>query len=237
MTYNKRLSAPKNYPIARKTEPYVVTAQGPHPADEGLPLTVVIRDALGYAKTASEVRQVCSQGKVMVNERVQKNPRTTVGFMDTLRFPDIDEQFRVLVNRQGFVLQPIDEDAAGRKLARVDDKTTLKGDVTQLNLYDGNNIETEEDVGTKSSVLVSLPDMTIEDSIPLEEGVLAYIRGGRHIGRVATVEDITVGQGSNPNRVTLEADGVTFETVERNVYVIGQDTPALDEIAEVVDDE
>lgn len=237
MTYNKRLSAPKNYPIARKTEPYVVAAQGPHPAEEGLPLTVVLRDALGYAETAAEVRQVCSQGKVLVNERVQKNPRTTIGFMDTLRFPDIDEQFRVLVNQQGFVLLPIEEDAAARKLARVDDKTTLKGGVTQINLYDGNNIETDKDVDTKSSVLVSLPDLAIEDAIPLEEGVLAYVRGGRHIGRVATVQEIEVGRGSNPNRVTLEADGDTFETVERNVYVIGQDEPALDEIEEVGGDE
>lgn len=238
MTYNKRLSAPKNYPIERKTEPYVVAAEGPHPADEGLPLTVVIRDALGYAETAAEVKQVCSEGKVLVNERVQKNPRTTVGFMDTLRFPDIDEQYRILVNRQGFVLQPIDEDAAKRKLARIDDKTTLKGGVTQLNLYDGNNIETDTVVDTRSSVLVSLPDLKIKEAFSLEEGSTAYIRGGKHIGQVATVQRIETGRGSNPSRVTLETeDGETFETIERNVYVIGADGPELDEIEEVVADE
>lgn len=226
--HQKRISAPRNYPVERKDGSYVITSQGPHLQDEGLPLGVVLRDVLGEVDTMAEAKQVLADGKVLVNGRARSNVRSTVGFMDVVAFPDVDMYYRVLVRRDGMVMQDIDADAAETTLARVDDKTTLTGGVTQLNLASGDNIETDEDIDTRGSVLVTLPGLDIEDVVAYEEGNLAYVRGGKHTGAVAEIVDITVTPGSQDNTVTLENEDGTFETVERNVYMVGEDEPVVD---------
>lgn len=227
--YQKRLSAPKQYPVTRSEGKYVVAAQGPHPGEAGLPLVVVLRDVLSYAADRKDVKRVLSQGDVLVNGREQRNPRFTVGFMDVVSFPRIDEHYRVLLTRTGFVLTAIDEDDAGRKLAQVADKTTQKNGVTQLNLDDGNNIQISDDYATRSSVLVTLPDLEIEAEIPFAEGNLAYVTGGQHAGTIATVTTIEERTGMHPQHVVLETgDGDTIETVAENVYMIGTNEPEVD---------
>ncbi len=228
--HQKRISAPKTYPIERKDGSYVVKAEGPHRQDAGLPVAVLLRDVLGEAESMSEVTQAMSAGKVLVNGKPRANPRSTVGFMDIVSFPGIDTHYRVLVGKTGFRLVEVDADEASRKLVRVDDKTTLPDGVTQLNLSDGNNIEVDDtDIGTKGSVLVSLPDLEIEDEVPYEEGALVYVRGGKHVGELASIVSIDVQPGSQENTVTLESeDNGEFETVERNVYVVGDDEPVVD---------
>ncbi len=225
--HQKRISAPENYPVERKEGAYVVKAQGPHPEDKGVPLGVVVRDVLGYADDLSEVESLLSKGKILVNGRERKNARSTVGFMDVIGFPDIDEHYRVLVTGEGYFLHEVEDGEEELKIARVSGKTTLKGGETQLNLDDGNNIRSEEDYGTKGSVLVTAPGLDIEEEAGFEEGNLAYIRGGKHTGRIAEIQDIKVNAGSTPNTVTLEDDGDEFETVEENVYVVGEDEPLV----------
>lgn len=226
--YQKRISSPNYYPVKHEEGYYVLKGEGPYGESEGLPLGVVLRDVLGYAEDLDEAEEILSRGQVLVNGSPRKNPNSTVGFMDSVSFPEIDEHFRVLVTSQGFALKEVDEEDAYRKLARVDDKTTLKGGVTQLNLYDGNNIETEEDYDTKSSLLVTLPDLEIEDEIRMEEGNLAYIRDGKHTGEVAEIVDIEELPGSRPANVTLEGEEGEFQTVEDNVYMVGEDEPEVD---------
>lgn len=230
--HQKRLSAPRDYPVERKNGAYVVAADGPHPASEGVPLAVVLRDILGYAETLDEVKELLGDGRVLVNGRERRNPGTTAGFMDVFSFPGIDEHYRVLVTADGLALAPIDADEAEQKLARVDDKTTLKGGETQLNLHDGNNIITDDGIDTKGSVLITLPDLDIEEEIPFEEGNLAYVTGGKHVGETAEIVSIDIQPGSQENTVTLDADGTEFVTVEANVYMIGEDDPVLTVMAD-----
>ncbi len=226
--HQKRLSAPQSYPVDRKEGAYVVTPQGPHAADAGLPLTVVLRDVLEYAASRSEVKQLLANGKVEVNGRVQRHDDVTVGFMDVLGFPSIDEYYRVLLAGDGFVLREIDADDAERKLSRVADKTTLKGGVTQLNLADGNNIEVDAEYATQSSLVVSVPDLEIEDELPMAEGNVGYVTGGQHRGAVGEIVLIEDGGGLGATRVVLDVDGEEQETVAEHVYVVGEDEPEVD---------
>ncbi|MFB6294755.1 MAG: 30S ribosomal protein S4e [Candidatus Nanohaloarchaea archaeon] len=225
--HQKRMSAPRNYPVERKEGAYVVTAQGPYEAEEGVPVAVLLRDVLEYVDTLAEVKQVLADGRVLVNQRKRSEPGSNVGFMDVVSFPDLGEHYRVLVTGDGFELVPAD-DTAEQKLVRVDDKTTLNGGTTQLNLYDGNNIETDEEVSTQSSVLVSLPDLEIEDTVERAEGNIAYITGGQHVGETATVQAVNVQPGSQQKTVTLASDDGEFQTVEGNVFMIGRDEPVLE---------
>jgi small subunit ribosomal protein S4e len=227
--HQKRLSAPKDYPIERKDNTYVITGQGPHAADTGLPLLVVLRDVLAYVDSMTEAQQVLDDGKVLVDGINRTNPAYTVGFMDIISFPDMDEAYRVLLDSRGFILQQVED--ADVKLARVEDKTTLSGGVTQLNLHDGNNIEVDDAAAydTRSSLVLSLPDKDIDTELAFTEGNRAYISGGRHAGVQATITDITERPGGNPRTVTLKTDDDTeLTTVEDNVYVIGEDSAEVD---------
>lgn len=226
--HQKRLSAPKRYPIHRKDGTYVIKAKGPHAADDGLPLVVVLRDVLEYAEGRDDAEDVLAAGDVEVNGRVQRNEHMSVGFMDILSFPRIDEHYRVLLAGDRFVLHPIDADEAGRKMVQVVDKTTLKGGVTQLNLDDGNNIETDEQYDTKSSLVVTVPDLKVETEVPFVEDNLAYVRGGKHTGMVATVEEIRERAGTHPTQVVLDDGEETVETTVDNVYMVGEDEPEVD---------
>ena len=55
----KRLAMPRSWPLPRKTSIWVTRpAPGAHSLELCLPLRVVIRDVLGYAKSAREVRHI-----------------------------------------------------------------------------------------------------------------------------------------------------------------------------------
>ncbi|MCJ7478862.1 MAG: 30S ribosomal protein S4e [Candidatus Nanohaloarchaeota archaeon QJJ-7] len=226
--HQKRMSSPGDYPVNRNDGAYVVKAEGPHPDERGVPLAVVLRDVLGYVDSMDEAKQVMGDGEVLVNGSKRSNPGSNLGFMDVLSFPGLDEHYRVLVTDEGFLMKEVDEDEAGEKLAKVADKTTLKGGKTQLNLHDGNNIETEDGFDTRSSVLVTLPDLEIEEEIGFEEGNTAYVVGGKHVGKIAEILSIEIQPGSQENTVKLGSGDEEFQTVEDNVYMVGEDEPVLE---------
>lgn len=225
--HQKRLSAPKKYPIDRKDNTYIIKGKGPHPSEEGLPLLVVLRDVLGYADTKNEAKQIMNQGKVLVDGTPRQNPAYTVGFMDVISFPDMDEHYRVLLDTRGFLLKEVED--ADHKLSRVEGKTTLNGGVTQTNLHDGNNLNTDDNYSTKSSLLLSLPDKDVEKEIAFEEGNLAYVKGGKHAGVLATITEIEERRGGQERTITLESeDEESFKTVEKNVYMVGEGSSEVD---------
>ncbi|MCJ7429286.1 MAG: 30S ribosomal protein S4e [Candidatus Nanohaloarchaeota archaeon QJJ-5] len=227
MAHQKRLSAPQHYPIKRKENTYIVKGSGPHTEDTGFPLRVLLREVLDFAKSADEVDDILQDGNIQVNGRLVDNAQLTVGFMDVISIDKIDTDYRVLQTADGLAVQEIDD--SGKRLYRVEDKTTLKGGITQLNLDAGENIETEEDFETQSSLLVDLDDATVEEEFELTDGNAAYITGGQHVGTIATIVGTTVVPGSQSNKVQLETDdGETFETVEEFVYVVGDDDPAVE---------
>ena len=55
----KRLAMPRSWPLPRKTSIWVTkAAPGAHTLELCMPVVVVIRDILGYAKSTREVRHI-----------------------------------------------------------------------------------------------------------------------------------------------------------------------------------
>lgn len=225
MAHQKRLSAPQHYPVERKGDAYVVTGRGAQSPDEGIPLQVLLRDVLGFAETESEVRDILNSRAVAVNGSVTTDPRQTIGFMDVISIDNIDKDYRVLRDTNGLRFQEVDD--AELRINRVEDKTTQKGGRTQLNLDSGRNMIVDDEYSTRSSLVIDMDSGEIQDELPLEEGNLAIIAGGSHVGRTAEVKAVNVVRGSQSNRVVLEDDDGEFETPEENVYVIGRDEPEV----------
>ena len=231
----KRKPAPKLWPIHRKEAVWTVMPKpGPHSLSRSLPLALVIRDMLGFAKTAKEAKNIISQGKVLVDGKVRRDERFLVGLMDIISIPETKKYYRVLPSPKGLFLHPIEDDEAKFKLYRIEDKTIIKGGKTDLNLHDGtslliNAVDTvtlEKDVTNTLDVLkLSIPDRELLGSNKLSVGSPALIIGGKNIGTYGIID--TIEKQTDKKRrdllVTLkDTKGQQFQTILDFVFVLGE---------------
>ncbi len=85
----KRLAMPRSWPLPRKTSVWVTRASaGAHALELCMPVRVVIRDVLGYAKSAREVRHIIHNDLVSIDGRVCKDRRRGVGIMGRTSLAD-----------------------------------------------------------------------------------------------------------------------------------------------------
>lgn len=244
----KRLAAPRLWPIHRKEAIWTVKpSPGPHPKKECLPLQVIIRDILEYAKTGKEAKRIITDGKIKVDGRVRKDRRFPVGLMDLIEIPDLGELYRVLPKyRKGLVLQPIEAEEKDFKLCKVIRKTTIKGGKTQFNLHDGRNLvlveereygkEEEEskterislnDIKVNDVLKITIPNQKFEEYIKLEEGVIGLIVGGKNAGRYGVIKEIKKELMRSLNLITIETETELVMTPLDFVFVVGKEEPLI----------
>jgi len=226
----KRLAMPRSWPLPRKTSIWVTkAAPGAHALELCMPLVVVIRDILGYAKSTREVRHILHNNLVSIDGRICKDSRRGVGFMDVLTLGE--ENYRCIVDRKGILrYRQISKKEAGTKVCRINGKTTIKGGKTQLHLHDGRNILTDDaaEYNTGDSLVLALPSQEIKEHIRFSDGIKCYLTGGAHVGEFAEVSEYIVKRSSMPNEVQF-AD---FGTVMSNVFAIGSQKLPSTEVVE-----
>jgi len=242
----KRKPAPTFWPIHRKEALWIVKPNaGSHPIAQSLPLTLVLRDILGLAKTRGEVKAIISREKVMVDGEVQKEELFPTGLMDVISIRDIEKWYRVLPSEKGLTLHSISKDEAVVKLCRVKSKTILKDGNVQLNLHDGRNLlirvkdpnRHEEDVfKTLDTLKINLPNQEVQGHFKLTEGVPALIVGGKNRGRHGKIVAVEHREGQKRKNalVTIEdSRGNRFQTTIEYVFVVGDTQPhiSLPEVA------
>ncbi|MEB3806881.1 MAG: 30S ribosomal protein S4e [Desulfurococcales archaeon] len=235
----KALAAPKFWPILRKEYKWSVKPRpGPHPSEFSLPLLLIVRNVLGYAKTGREARKLISEGHFKVDGRIRKDYKYPVGLFDVIEIVDTGEAFRFIPYPvKFFKLHPIPKEEAGIKPVRVNNKTTVKGGHIQLNLHDGRNLLVKvkdprnpvEDVyKTLDTLVITIPDQTIRDHLRFENGMLSIITAGRNVGRVGRIVNVQRGWGRTRSIVTIEdQDGHKFQTSLEYVFIIGKDKPVI----------
>jgi small subunit ribosomal protein S4e len=225
--HQKRVTIPVSWPIPRKTHSWVAkTCPGPHSADESIPLLSIVRDMLKVADNARECKRVLYEGKVLVDGKIQKDYKLPVGIFDVVSLPLLNLQYRMLKDDRGrFYLSQL-ESGHVRKLARIENKTTLKGGLQQLNLSDGSNVLYDGDYKAGDSLVLSIPDKKVEDRIEFKVGNLAMVVDGKHTGQMGTIKDIIVVKSSQPNRVVISGKK-EFETIVDYVYMIGREEPVI----------
>ena len=229
----KTLAAPKFWRVRGRVGVFTVKpSPGPHPISRSIPLLIIVRDVLGYAKTAREARKLISEGHFKVDGRIRRNYKFPLGFMDVLEIVDTGEKYRILpYPTQFFILHPIEEEEAKFKIGRIEDKSIVKGGDIQLHLHDGRNIlirasdpvnpPEAKQYRTLGTVKFSLPDQKLLDYTPLQEGCLAIVFGGRNVGRVGLVKSFFRGMRRYRSIVTLEdVRGEKFQTSLDYVFVI-----------------
>lgn len=228
----KRHQSPVFWPIHRKSGTWATkTRSGPHSLSTSMPLNVLIRDELKYAKTARESKYLVKQGKLIVDGKPRLDEKFPVGLMDVITIPNSKEYFRILPGQNGKLrLQPIAEDAAKFKLVRITGKTTLPGKRTQLNLHDGQNIvvSAEADKYSVNDVIkLKVPEKEIMDHVEFKEMQQSIITGGRSQG----AQGMIIGLGPEPGwkkTCTIRTpQGDDIRTLAGYVFVVGSKQPLI----------
>lgn len=235
----KSIAAPRYWPILRKEYKWVVKpSPGPHAIARSIPLLLIVRDVLRLAKTGKEARRLISEGYFKIDGKVRRDYKFPVGMMDVIEVVGTNEYYRVVpVPTKVLDLVKIAKEEALFKLVRIEDKTTVKNGHIQLNLHDGRNIlvrvsdprnPVEEVYETLGTLQIALPGQEILNYIPLKEGVIAIISGGRNVGRVGRIVSIHRGMRRHRSIVTIEdKNGVKVQTSLDYIFPIGVEKPLI----------
>jgi len=230
----KRKPAPKSWPIHRKEFIWAPRPMpGPHPISNCIPLTLIVRDILGFAKTRKEAKIIISQGKLKVDGKIQREERFPAGLMDVISIPEIKEAYRILPSKKGLILHPTEADKADFKLHRIENKTIVKSGHAQLNLHDGTSllVRTKEPQNrevdayeTLCTLKISIPNREILEYIKLVEGAYALITDGKNAGRHGKI--VAIEKKPEQKRrdllVTIEDENkIQFQTILDYTYVVG----------------
>ena len=117
----KRLAAPKCWQIKKKKNKYIIKPKpGPHNAKLGTPLSLVLRNLLKNVKTSKEAKYLLNNKDVFINNKIRRDPKFVVGFMDIVSIPLTEENYRVLLNKNGKIyLHPIKEKESKTRLCKI----------------------------------------------------------------------------------------------------------------------
>jgi len=226
----KRYAASRALKLPRKSLVWIMKpAPGPHPVNSSIPLRVLLRDYLSIARTSREADGVIYKGEVLVDGKVRRSPDFPVGFMDIVSLPALDCSYRILLDHRRR-LTPVKtySSEASFKLCKVVRKQYIKGKKIQLTLHDGRNIAGDFLEHKPGDVLkLSLPEQNILERIPFEVGSMAMVTGGSNVSKVGKITEIKMISGTQPNIVTLEKDGLTFQAPEHYIFVLGKEKPAI----------
>jgi len=230
----KRKPAPRFWPIHRKEAVWIVRpSSGGHSLEKCLPLALVLRDILEVAETRKEAKKIISQGKVFVDGKVRRKDNFPVGLMDVISMPDLNKFYRILPSHKVLFLNPISKEEASFKLFRIEDKTTVKNEASQIALHDGSNMLVEvADLESPQKVVyetfdilkLSLPEKQVLDQLKTKKGNLAVITGGKNIGkqgRIVEIEKTEAKKRRNALVVVEDEKGNRYQTILDFVFSIG----------------
>ena len=234
----KRKPAPAFWPIKRKQMTWAPrTRPGPHPIERSLPLITIVRDILGYAKTAREAIHIINTGKVKVDGVVRIDHRFPVGLMDVLQIQGADQIFRVLPEpNRGLIPKPIEQKEAGFKLCKIVGKRSVNGGKTQLNLHDGRSLvvqpreprqKTDWEYSVGAAIQLGLPDQKVIRTVSFQTGALGLVIDGRNQGLTGKITSITPGTHARQKTVRIATVAEEFETPAAYVIPVGTEAPLI----------
>jgi len=229
----KRLPAPWFWPIHTKEYMWAPKPNaGPHPSRFSLPLQLIVRDALGLARTGREVTTILAQGKVRVDGRPRVESNHPVGLMDVVEIPDMNISYRALpVEGKGLTLVRIPKDEAKFKLCKILRKVTTKDGRTQLGLHDGRSLlepskegQTAVEYAANDTLRIGIPAQKILGSVKFDKGNLALVIAGRNMGKSGKIMGLKKATATRPAMVTIDdAAGNRFDTMGDYTFAVGTD--------------
>ncbi|MHA1166683.1 MAG: 30S ribosomal protein S4e [Candidatus Hodarchaeales archaeon] len=234
----KRLNAPIPYRIERKKKKYTIRPRAQSSKlSECIPITIIIREMLGYARNLKEAKKIIKMGEIYTDCIPRKDEKHSVGPMDVLSIPKINKYYRTVPweGRRQLRLAEIDEASAKWKLCKIIGKTTLKKGIIQLNLHDGRCVIVKpEDPNfnkyrVKGTLKIELPSQQILDYYPFEENVpVLVMRGSASRGVSGFLRSYEKRIGKNRSIAMVESGEKMIITSLDNIFVLGKDKAEIE---------
>jgi small subunit ribosomal protein S4e len=173
---------------------------GPHKLRECIPLTVLLQNRLKYALSGQDAIKICRNrdGNIKIDNKIRRDPRFPLGFMDVVQIPKTGENFRILYDIKGR-FQPVRIDAkeAGFKLCRIKRKCMGKNKVPYIVTHDGRTIRyPNPEIKKNDTVQLNLETGEIDKVVKFENGANVFVTGGNNIGRVGQLMHVEHHPGS-----------------------------------------
>lgn len=220
----KRFFAPKSWKIKRKGIKFIAKpSPGTHQVGHSMPLSVILRDMLNYATTKREARYILGKKGILVDDIIRLSHKFPVGLFDVLTLSEINENFRVVLDKKGKLsLLRIENNESKIKPYKIVSKTRIK-DKTQLNLSSGRNmLITEDKYKVGDTIFVGTEKNELMDFVPLQKDMTVYMTGGKHIGQTGKVQDI-----KDKKIICKTEEGEEVETLKKYAFPIGRDKPLI----------
>ncbi len=217
----KRQESPKSWPIERKGTTYLVRPN--YSIYQGVPILIIIRDMLKFAKDRREVKKALNSKQILLNQRIVFDDKDNAVLFDVITIIPPKESnlpeknYRVLIGKnKKFELKEIHQSESEHKIAKVINKTTLKGKKTQINLSDGRNFISDLKCKMNDSVLVNLKNKKIEKCIPMKKDAKAIVFSGKHAGGEGIIKEID----EEKNIARLESHGEIINILIKQIMVL-----------------
>lgn len=227
----KSISAPKIRHFHRKETVFTVKGRpGPHSKETSVPISFLLREVIRVAGNSKECKKILSEASVKVNGNVRRKMEFPAGIFDLVEIVPLKKKYRLVLDTKGRLrASEVDYKSKDFKVSKVVGKRTVKSGKIMVTTNDGFNIELgKEKISVDDSVKVSLPEIKIEEVYHAARGSTAYVIAGIHVGKTLKVEGITPGALHKEKSVTLSENSKSFDTVLRNVVVVGKDKPEIE---------
>ena len=135
---------------------------GPHKLRECIPLAVLLKQRLKYALNYNEVIKIVKnkEGLIKVDNKVRRDHRFPLGFMDVVSIEKSGEFFRMLYDVKGrYIAHKIETKEAVFKLCKVKRKALGKNKIPYIVTHDGRTIRyPHPEIKKNDSIKVSSVD-------------------------------------------------------------------------------
>lgn len=214
----KKIAMPKNWPVKKKDTTFIVRPRGPHKFKESIPLLIIIRDMLKLGNNSRESEKIAKAGKILINNRIIKDIKFTVGMFDRISISEIGKYYELVFEDKKFVLKEIDKGKALKKVCKVIRKKILNKNKMQIGLHGGRTFLVEkEKIKVGDSVILNLESNKIEKIIAIEKGANCVIIRGKNIGKTGKI--IELEEGKKKSAIVECKDG-KIKVYRRNLWII-----------------
>ncbi len=227
----KSISAPSIRHFHRKENVFTIKGRpGPHSNSTAVPLSFLLREVIGVADSIKECKKILSEGSVKVNGKARKKLEFPAGIFDLIEIVPLKKKYRLFLDRKGRLkAKEIDFKSKDFKVSKIVGKRAIRGGKVMLTTNEGFIIEQrKEKVNVDDSVKLSLPELKIEGTYRPEKGSTAFVVAGIHVGKTLKVEGVVPGDINKEKAVKLSEEGKEFETVLKNVFVVGKDKAEIE---------
>ncbi len=233
----KRVSAPKTWSIARKSERKWIAKPlpGAHKLEHSLAVLVILRDMLKLARNTKEVKHILNDKQVLINNKTAKDSRQGVGLFDVMAVPKLNKYYRLVLSKsKKLALQEVAKSESVILPVKVKGSTILKGGKQQVNFTNGWNLLDKTKYKTNSSVIYNTEKNKVEKGIELKAGCIVVAISGKHAGILAKLKAIKeLGELKKTKIATMASldDKEEFDTNAEYLFVVGEKSPEFTAVA------